>query len=651
MLAPHNRSKEDLCGVRPLHHEPKFLNYNTGLSYKSIIIIIESAVESFTNKEIAELLRSIAAAYTVKDENKYKFQIIAYQRAADSIEHASSEVKDLWDEGKISEIAGVGPSIASHLDELFKKGKVKHFEEVFKGLPPAMFEMLKIPGVGPKTAFKLTKFLKIFKREEALTRLEEALKAGGIRQLEGFGEVSEAKILKGIQEFSRKSERILLPIAAQIATDILDYLEKNPAVLKADPLGSLRRQCSTVGDIDIAVASNNPERVIEYFKGYPKKIRVLEAGKATASLLHRSGYQVDLMIQPPSAYGALLQHFTGSKHHNIKLREIALKKRYSLSEYGIRPVKKGEKLEIGSEKEERPKGRLKEFATEEEFYNFLGMEWIPPELREDSGEIEAALQKRLPRLVETADIKGDLHIHSDFPIETSHDEGVSSIGEIVTKAASLGYEYVALTEHNPSTSMHSEMQIIDLLKRKKEHVEQFNYPRVKKVPVRILNSLEIDIKPNGSLAIPEKGLDFLDFAIVSIHTSFRMDKDSMTRRILKALSHPKVRILGHPTGRKLNQREGYEFDWEKIFEFCLKQGKWLEINAWPDRLDLPDTLVREAVKKGVKMVINTDSHAANQLALMEYGVSVARRGWAEKKDIINTLGYDKIIEELKGGEK
>jgi len=598
--------------------------------------------KSISNKEIADLLRKVAAAYTIKDENKYKFQIIAYQRAADSIEHSSSEVKDLWDEGKISEMAGIGPSIEAHLDELFKKGKVKHFQEIFKGLPEAMFEMLKIPGVGPKTAFKLCKKLKIYQKKGAILKLEEAIKLGKVRDIEGFGEVSEEKILKGIQELARKTERILLPIASKIALEVINYLKENKSVLRADPLGSLRRQCSTIGDIDIAVASDNPKQVIEHFKKFPNKVRMLEAGERTASLIHTRGYQIDLMIQPPSAYGALLQHFTGSKHHNIKLREIALKKGYSLSEYGIRPVKKGEKLEIGSEKEERPQGKLIEFATEEEFYKFLGMDWIPPELREDTGEIEASLSKTLPKLVETKDIKGDLHLHSNFSIEPSHDIGENSPEKIIQKAASLGYEYVAFTEHNPSVSQHSISQILTLLRRKKEYIEQLNISRINNLSIKAINSLEIDIKPDGSLAIPEEGFKFLDFAIVSVHSSFIMDKKRMTERILKALSYPKAKILGHPTGRKLNEREAYEADWEKIFQFCKQNNKFLEISAYPDRLDLPDFLVKEAAKVGVKMVISTDSHKVSQMDFMPFGVAVARRGWATKEVILNSLPFEKI---------
>ncbi|PJE67721.1 DNA polymerase III [Candidatus Shapirobacteria bacterium CG10_big_fil_rev_8_21_14_0_10_40_9] len=589
--------------------------------------------KDFTNKEVAKILRSVAAAYEVKGGDRFK--IMAYDRASTSVEHATSEVKDLWDDGKLGELAGIGAGIASHLDELFRTGKVRHFEEVMRGLPPAMFELLSIPGIGAKTAYKLCQKLGIKDVKKAISLLEECAKKEKIRVIEGFGEESEKDILRGIEEFRRKTTRILLPYASQIAEDILSWLRKSPSVIRADPLGSLRRMVSTVGDVDIAAATNEPKKVIAHFVAYPKKKRVLEAGTATASLVLKSGYQVDLMVQPVSSYGALLQHFTGSKQHNIALREYVLKKGLSLSEYGIKKDK-----------------TLKEYASEENFYKALGMDWIPPEIREDSGEIEATLNHELPHLVELKDIKGDLHVHSDFPIETSHDEGTGSIEEIMERGLELGYEYIGFTEHNPSTSKHKSEQIIDILKRKKEKVEKINYSyekRGKNMFIRGLNSLEIDIKPDGTLGIPEEGLKVLDYAIVSVHTSFRMGKVDMAKRVLTALEHPKVKILGHPTGRKLNQREGYELDWEKIFDFCLRKKKWLEVNAWPDRLDLPDILVREAVEKGVKMVVCTDSHALDQMDLMRYGVAVARRGWAEKSDIVNTLGYNEFLETLERG--
>jgi len=597
-----------------------------------------------TNKEIAKLLRAIAAAYEVKKGNKFK--IMAYDRAATAVEHATSELKDLWDDGKLEEIPGIGKSIAQHLDELFKTGRVKHFEEVRRGLPQAMFEFLDIPGIGAKKAYKLCNSLGIFEAKTAIEELEKAAKEGKIAKIESFGEESQKDILEGIKAFKNgqiKENRMILPYAWEMAKEILEYLKKYPAVKRADPLGSLRRRVATIGDVDIAVATEEGNRVIDYFLKFPKIKQVIEKGPSGTSVLLYNGRQVDLRVQKLQAYGAMLQYFTGSKQHNIHLREVALKMGLSLSEHGIKIIDNG-KVQSSKFKIQNYNSRLKvyEFSSEEDFYQALSLPWIPPELREDTGEIEAAQKGKLPKLVEVSDIKGDLHMHSNFPVEESHDPGLNSMEKMIEVAASLGYEYIGFSEHNPSQSQHTPEEIIILIKRKKEAIDKINYSRTKKLLKWIFNSLEIDIKPNGDLAIPPKALDLLDYGIASIHSNFKMSRQDMTKRVLRALDHPKIKIFGHPTGRKLDKREGYELHWEKIFDFCLKKGKWIEINAWPERLDLPDSLVREAVKRGVKMVINTDSHAANQLFLMEYGVSVAKRGWAEKKDIINTLSYDKI---------
>lgn len=589
--------------------------------------------KNLNNRQIAHLLKSIAAAYIVKGENRFK--ITAYQRAATAIEHATLEIKDLWDDQKLTEIPGIGAGIASHLDELFRTGKVRHFEQILKGLPEAMFEFIKIPGVGAKVAYKLCQKLNIKKAEGALEKLKEAALEGKIRVIEGFGEKSEKEILRGLVEFGRRTKRLLLPFASIIAQDVLSYLKKCPAVKRVDPLGSLRRKCATIGDIDIAVASNKPSKVIDWFVKYPKKTRVVEAGRAKARLVLAKEYQVDLMVESPESYGSLLQHFTGSKHHNIHLREIAQDKGMSLSEHGIKRMMKNGKW------------KMEKYSNEEGFYKALRMDWIPPELREDQGEIEAAIKHQLPKLIELSDIKGDLHIHSDFDIETSHDLGANSMEQIVQKAEELNYQYIAFSEHNPSTSRHNDKQIISLLKRKKEKIEKLNYSceklsNKKQKKVFIFNSLEIDIKPSGERAVSNEALKHLDFAIVAVHSSFRMDRKRMTKRILRALDHPKVKILAHPIGRKLNEREGYELDWDQILSFCKQKNKILEINAFPDRLDLPDTLVREVIREGIKLVINTDAHRIEHLDLMRYGVAVAKRGWATKDDIINTLSYNQI---------
>lgn len=591
------------------------------------------------NLEVAELLRSVASAYEIKegDSPNTRFKVIAYERAADSVEHATSEARDLWQQGKLDEIAGVGKAISEHLGELFATGKSKHFDEVLRDLPPAMFEFLEIPGIGAKTAYKLARELGISKAHSALEKLEKAAEREHIREIQGFGEQSEKEILDAIKEIKQRTKRHLLPYALMIADGVLEYLRTNSLVERADPLGSLRRRVATVGDIDIAVASKHPAEVIEHFSRYPKKVKIIEKGEATSSILLPGGVQVDLMVQPPEAYGALLQHFTGSKHHNIALRNLALKKGMSLSEKGIKKLKAENEHVSGAWP-----FRLKTFKDEESFYGALGMDWIPPELREDQGEIEASLKGELPRLVDLGDIKGDLHLHSNFPQETSHDSGEDSMEEMVEEARRLGYEYLAFTEHNPKSS-ETEGKILDVLRQKKERVDKLNLQKILK---KVFNGLEVDITPSGSLALPERAFDFLDFAVVGVHSSFKGGREKQTKRVLRALEHPKVKIFAHPTSRRLDRRQELDLDWEKIFKVCKKREIWLEINSSPDRLDLPDILVREAVRKGVKLVIDTDAHTLSSMRPMEYGVSVARRGWAKKSDIMNTLSYEEFIKEV-----
>lgn len=582
-----------------------------------------------SNLEIAEFLRSIAAAYQLKDKDKNIFRIVAYQRAADAVEHLTSEAKDLWDDGKLKEVSGIGANIEKHLDEIFRTGKSKHFEAVVKGIPPATFELMKISGIGVKTAFKLAKKLKIHEAKGAIKRLEKAIKEGKVSDIEGFGEQSQETIEKSIKEVRSKKRRLLLPYATSIADEIIEWIKKEKSVKSVDVLGSLRRKTSTIGDVDIAVATHLPIEVLEHFAKYPKKQRVLEKGDRTASIIVAGSVQVDIMVQSPDSYGSLLQHFTGSKHHNIALREYAIKKQLSLSEYGI-----------------KKNGKMTKYSTEKDFYQKLGMEWIEPELREDTGEIEAAISHKLPKLIELKDVKGDLHIHSDFDIETSHDMGDSSMDEIVNKANELNYEYLAFTEHNPSQSGHNNNQIVDLLKRKKEKIDKLNSSILKGGTgsvKKVFNSLEIDILPDGRLPVSDEGLELLDFALVSIHSSFNQQRNIATKRILTALAHPKVKIFAHPTGRKLGFREGIELNWPEIFDFCKKQNKWLEINAQPMRLDLPDVIARDATKEGVVLTLGTDAHHKDGLNSMIFGISVARRGWATKSDIVNTKSLREFI--------
>ncbi|MBI3092813.1 MAG: DNA polymerase/3'-5' exonuclease PolX, partial [Candidatus Levybacteria bacterium] len=576
--------------------------------------------------QIAKLLRNIAAAYTIKDEQKFRFQIIAYQKAADAIANSSSEVRDLLKEAKLDTLPGIGPTIKSHLEELFKTGRVKHFEWVLKNVPPSVFSLIEVPSFGPKKAYRLVKEFNLNNKDSVIDQVLKLAKAGKIAKLDGFGEKSQKDIIRAITEYRLgrgKTSRMVLPFAFEIAEKVISYLKTSPAVIEAHPLGSLRRMMSTVGDIDIAVSTNKPAEVIKHFISYPYQERIIEKGDTTASILVSGGKQVDLMTQPPQSFGSLLQHFTGSKNHNIRLREYALKKRLSLSEYGIK----------------NRTGEIKKYASEKTFYEALGMEWIPPEIREDTGEIELAAKHKLPKLIELNDIKGDLHIHSNFPIEPSHDMGQNSFDEMIKKAIELGYEYIGFSEHNPSLSKHTKQQIYNILRKRKETIEKLKKAYQK---IAIINLLEVDILTNGKLAIDDKAFSLLDAAIVSIHSSFGMNKKEMTKRVLSGLSHPKAKILAHPTGRLLNERPGYELDFAKIFAFCKKNNKALEINGWPTRLDLPDIIVRQAVNEKVKMLIDTDSHALWQMDLMRYGVSVAKRGWASPQDIVNTWGFTKF---------
>ncbi|OGH44212.1 MAG: hypothetical protein A3I49_02125 [Candidatus Levybacteria bacterium RIFCSPLOWO2_02_FULL_37_11] len=584
------------------------------------------------NKEVARLLRNVAASYRIKDEKKYYFQLIAYENASDTIESLPEQLENLYKENKLDNVPNIGKTIKSRLEELFKKGKVSHFDYVLKGIPPAVFALIEIPSLGPKRAYKLSIELGLKNQDTAVDELEKIAKSGGIAKIPGFGEKSEKDILRAIAEFKLgkgKTTRMVLPIAFEVGQRVLDYLYLSKKVKRAETLGSLRRMMPTIGDVDIAVATDDPKAVINHFVKFPNLERVIEKGPTTASILALGGKQIDLMTQPVKSFGSLLQHFTGSKNHNVHLREYALKNGMSLSEKGIKKNING-------------KEKLLKFDTEESFYSELSMDWIPPEIREDTGEIELALKHSLPKLIELSDIKGDFHLHSSFPIEPSHDLGKNTIEEMISKAKSLHYEYIAFSEHNPSISKHTSSQIYDLILKRNEEI----YRIEDLYKIKIVKMLEVDILPNGNLAIDDKALDKLDAIIVSIHSVFSMDQRQMTKRVISGLSHPKAKILAHPTGRLLNKRNGYELIWNELFDYVKKNKKILEINSWPYRLDLPDTLIRKAKELGIKFAINTDSHASDQMDLMRYGVAMARRGWAEKNDIINAMSYNEMTKYL-----
>ncbi|MBI2022261.1 DNA polymerase/3'-5' exonuclease PolX [Candidatus Daviesbacteria bacterium] len=574
---------------------------------------------NFTNQQVASLLREVVAALTIKKGSI--FQIRAYEGAADAIEHLTSEVKDLWEEDKLDQIPGVGTNIAKYLEELFQKGKVAHFESIKRGIEPQVFEFLDITGIGPKTALELAKL-----GVKDLKDLTQKIERGELVK-KGFSEKIAQKIALSLKQGSAKTGRMFLPYAASYAQKILNYLKNCPDIIAVDPLGSLRRQVATIGDLDFAAASNEPEKVVEYFIKMPGVSRILDSGENKANIILNSGLEVDLLVGKPESYGALLQHFTGSKHHNIELRSLAQKKGISLSEYGVKDVNTD---------------KLIATKTEGDLYQILGMDTPEPELRENTGEIEMALKHKLPKLIEFKDIKGDLHLHSSFPLEPSHDSGANSIEQIIEYAVKLGYKYVGISDHSPGFTTHDFFSASKLIQKRTEYIQKLASEYKKSI--RVLNGLEIDILGDGSLSVANEALATLDYSIAGIHSGHRGTKEVITKRILTALENPYVDILAHPTGRLLNERPSYEADWEKIFKFCAKNKKLLEIDAFPNRLDLRDDLVRLALSFGVSFIINTDAHHIDQMENMPFGVSVARRGWAEAKSIVNTWDWKKFAE-------
>ncbi|MEK7577431.1 MAG: PHP domain-containing protein [Patescibacteria group bacterium] len=590
-----------------------------------------------TNLEIAEILHKVSAAYQILGENR--FRIIAYDRAADSIEHLTSDLKDYWKDGKLDEVSGVGKTIAEHIDELYKTGKNTHWESVFAKVPEAVFPLLLVPGIGPKKAHALVTILKLKNEQTAVLDLEKAAKAGKIEPLDGFGKRSQDVILDAIAAFKKgqiKENRMPLPYADAVATEVMDYVAKGGGCDKIDVLGSLRRKVSTIGDIDFAVATTEPEKVIERFITFPHQ-KLIEKGPSGATLLLANGKQVDMRVQTPRAYGAMLQYFTGSKSHNIQLREYGLRMGKSLNEHGIKDIKTG---------------KLHVLSTEKAFYGELGLEYIEPELREGREEIVKAKTHTLPNLIDVNQILGDLHVHSTYDLHSSHDLGSSTIHELLETAMNRGYEYVGFSDHNPSVSKQSSTDIVQIMKKRKTHYEQqyYSYTKTvhknKKVPSMFI-MCEVDIQPDGTLALPNEAFEYVDAVVVSLHSAFTQSRTDVTKRIITAFnSHPKVRIFGHPTGRLLGSREGVDAEWKAVFAVAKERNIALEINSFPERLDLPDGLVAVAKEVDVKFCINTDAHDKAHMNLMPYGVSVARRGGLTKDDVVNTYAHAKFLKWL-----
>jgi DNA polymerase (family X) len=576
----------------------------------------------FTNTELANILKEVVAAMEVKGANLFRLR--AYQNAIVSIENLTLSVADLWESARLSDISGVGASLAQHIDELFRTGAVKEFDHAKKGLPEGMFGLLGLRGIGAKKAYKLSKAFDLNDRVTAREKLKGLAEAGKIRVLEGFGQKSEQDILEALNEakvHKREKQRMLLITAEEISDRIVSYLKAFDVVEKVDVLGSFRRRESTIGDIDVAVATNSPAQVLDYISEFSEIKEILSRGDKKISFVLKTDVQVDVRVIEPSAYGSMLQYFTGSKQHNVILRTHALENDMSVSEYGI-----------------KRDGGLNEYATEESFYSALGLDYVPPEIRQGREEVVLATQKMLPELVKIEDIKGDIHTH------TVASDGVDDLIEMVDAAVDLGYEYYGVADHAPSITSRGLKAVSSIISTQREHIEQINTSYSN---ITVLFGYEVNILSDATLGLPDEFLAQLDYVIASLHTSLDQDRKQMTKRLLSAIENPYVNIIGHPTGRLINDRRGIDVDWSEIFDAVLKYNKILEINAQPNRLDLPDDLVYEAIKKGIKLIINTDAHAKGGLSLMGYGVDVARRGWCTKNNIVNTLHLNEFLRLLK----
>ncbi|MCX6809561.1 MAG: DNA polymerase/3'-5' exonuclease PolX [Candidatus Berkelbacteria bacterium] len=570
-----------------------------------------------SNKVLAEQFSKFAELLELKGE--IRFKIVAYQRAAQTISNFGEPLELTYEkEGTegLQKINSIGKSISNKIAEYIQKGKIRELEDLKKGFPRAEIEFMEIPGVGPKTAKNL--FLKL--KAHNISDLKKKLKSTGHKH---FKEKTLQNIFRGIEIMEGFDKRVLLFEAKDYVDEIVDYLKQDKNLKKIFPVGSFRRWKETVGDIDIIAVSPNPKLVIGRFVKFPEFIEIISQGVAKSTVIHKSGIQVDLEILPQKSFGSLLQHFTGSKEHNVHLRTYAQTKGLSVSEHGI-------KIVGGTNA-----GKIIYCETEIEVYKTLGLSYIEPELREDRGEIEASLRQAKGEKLGLP--KGDLHVHSNWS------DGQNSIEEIVKKAIDLDYEYVAIADHTVSLGVAGGLNESEFDKREKEiHKVQKKYPQIK-----IFNSCEVNIRPSGSLDLPDKLMQKFDIVTASVHWSFRQSKDEMTKRLIEAIKNPFVNIIGHPTGRIINRRESCQVDGAQIFKECANNNITLEINAQPDRLDLPDSLVYEARKIPVKFAVCTDAHSVFQMESMIYGVSVARRGWCEKKDILNTMDLKQIISKIK----
>jgi len=567
------------------------------------------------NQEVANIFRDIASILEIKGENP--FRIRAYEKAVLNIESLTGDITAIAERKELEKIPGVGKDLAAKIEEILATGTCSHLEELKKEIPAGLIEILAVPGLGPKTARLFYDRLKITSVDE----LEEMARSHKLHGLPGIKEKTEENILKGIELLRQGRERSLLGTILPLVNEIKERLKKLPGVKQISEAGSVRRKKETIRDIDILVISSDSQKVMEVFTTMPVAGDILAKGPTKSSILTRQGIQVDLRVVEPDSFGAALCYFTGSKAHNIRIREMGVKLGLKINEYG---VFRGEK-KIGGK-------------TEKEVYQAVGLPYIPPELREDRGEIEAALAGNLPRLVELKDIRGDFHVHS------SYSDGSSAFEEIAEKAKSIGLEWIGVCDHSQSLKIAGGVSIEDLKKKIKE-IRAFNE---KGHNVKLLCGTEVDIGNDGKLDYPDKILAELDLVIAAIHTGFKQDEKTITRRIVTAMQHPLVNMIVHPTGRLFGEREPYAVDMEKVLEEAKNIGTAIEINAYPKRLDLNDIYVKAAKERGVKLGIGTDTHILDQMEYIALGLAVARRGWLEKDDLLNTLTYEKLMKVLKG---
>jgi DNA polymerase (family 10) len=571
------------------------------------------------NQELAKIFNDMARFLEMEG---VAFKPYAYQRAALSLEGLNQDVSEIYRNGgtkALLEIPGIGKAIADHIEEYLKTGKIKHYEEFKKKLPLKLDELVRVEGMGPRKAKILFQKLGV----KNLKDLEKAAKAHKIAPLFGFGEKTEKNILQGLEFVKRDKGRFLIQEILPTARNVLEKLKSLKEVDQISLAGSVRRRKETIGDVDILVVSKKPAKVMDFFVKLEGVEKIWGKGGTKASIRMREGFDIDLRVVPKESYGSALQYFTGNKDHNIITRKIAIEKGLKLSEYGIF---KGKKMIAGK--------------TEEDVYKAIGLPYIEPELRENEGEIEAALKNELPKIIGYKDIKGDLHCHSNW------DGGENSIEQMCQAAMDLGYEYIGISDHTKFLRIENGLDEKQLLEEHEE-IKKINEKFKKQGKnFRVLHGCEANILNDGSIDIKDEVLEKLDYVIAGVHSTLKMEKKEMMARIEKAMRNKNVDILAHPTGRIVGQRDEYQIDFDKILKIAKETGTILEINS-SSRLDLRDLYIRRAKNEGVKMIINTDAHEKSQLNFMEYGISQARRGWAEKKDIINTNSVEGLLKYFK----